>query len=266
MCAEWLIEIGHSRLKIARYRSGRMSASTAVTIEQFPDWLESNQHDGSELRPNRVWLCAVPQENVLKPVLQALHEHGMDIRRIGLGSAELPVQPAYPELGVDRWLAMQPAWEKFRSALLAIDCGTATTMDFVDAAGRHQGGWILPGRQAARHGLLAFAPGLKRLMSKIDPQPFHQPAFSTVDAIERGLILQQIGSLELILQACGQHSDRPLQLVMTGGDAEWLRAAFETVLKTNTQWLSALKLALENAWLAPDLVLQGLAMAADNLR
>lgn len=265
MCAEWLIEIGHSRLKLARYQPNGISAMTAMAIEQFPHWLESN-HQDQEARPDRVWLCAVPQESVLEPVLQALHESGTETRRIGLGSADLPIHAAYPELGVDRWLALQPAWEKIRSAFVLIDCGTATTMDFVNDEGRHRGGWILPGRQAARHGLLAFAPGLKRTMTETGSERFHQPACDTLGAIERGLILQQIGSLELVMQACGEHSDRPVQLVMTGGEAEQLRAASESALKANPRSTSALKLPLENAWMASDLVLQGLAMAADDLR
>ena len=263
MSAEWLIEMGHSRLKVARYQSDQLSASTAITIDQFPDWLQSNECHDEQPRPDRVWLCAVPQARVLEPVLQVLDASGIEIRRISTGAAALPVRPAYAGLGVDRWLAMQPAWSTLQSAFVLIDCGTATTVDLVDTHGRHQGGWILPGRQAARGGLLAAAPGLERTPTETDPACFHQPARDTLEAVERGLVLQQMGSLALALQIC---SGDAVQAVITGGEAGLLRSAFESVLETNPQSLSALKLPLENAWLAPDLVLQGLAMAADELR
>ena len=265
MPAEWLIEIGHSRLKIAHYQSGQVGASTAVSIEQFPAWLQSHLDDGPESRPDRVWLCAVPQERVLELVLQALQQSGIEIRRVTTGAVELPVRAAYAGLGVDRWLAMQPVWQAFHSAFVLIDCGTATTIDVVDEQGHHHGGWIVPGRHAARQGLLMAAPGLKRSSAEIEPARVERPASDTLEAIESGLILQQLGCLAFALQTASQHVAHPLRVVMTGGEARPLQAALESWLKTNSQSQSALESSLENVWLEPDLVLQGLAMAAKEL-
>jgi type III pantothenate kinase len=59
------------------------------------------------------------------------------------------------QLGVDRLLAMVAARALHRGPLCVVDAGTAVTIDFVDARGRHLGGFILPGLRLARDCLLA---------------------------------------------------------------------------------------------------------------
>jgi type III pantothenate kinase len=59
------------------------------------------------------------------------------------------------QLGVDRLLAMVAVRAQGEGAFCVVDCGTAVTIDLVDAAGVHQGGLILPGERLARDCLLA---------------------------------------------------------------------------------------------------------------
>jgi type III pantothenate kinase len=50
------------------------------------------------------------------------------------------------KLGADRWLAMLAARRRRPAeALLVIDCGSAATLDFINAEGMHLGGYIVPG-------------------------------------------------------------------------------------------------------------------------
>jgi len=54
-------------------------------------------------------------------------------------------------LGSDRWLAMIASYEKSnKSSFIAIDIGSAVTIDVVDSSGNHQGGLIFPGLQKIR--------------------------------------------------------------------------------------------------------------------
>lgn len=48
------------------------------------------------------------------------------------------------KLGMDRWLALVAGYELCKKACVVIDLGTAVTVDFVDASGRHLGGYIAP--------------------------------------------------------------------------------------------------------------------------
>ena len=60
--------------------------------------------------------------------------------------------------GVDRFLAMLAALERFPNApLLVIDAGSAVTFDIIDNKGIHQGGLIMPGIKALRESFAKFS-------------------------------------------------------------------------------------------------------------
>ena len=64
---------------------------------------------------------------------------------------------AYKEperLGVDRWLAMIAAHNKYPGMLCVVDSGTALTMDFLLGNGEHLGGFIVPGAALMTKSLL----------------------------------------------------------------------------------------------------------------
>lgn len=241
MPREWLLELGHSRLKLAPLApGGRPGPSRTLEAAAFGSWLES----GAAATGDRFRLAAVPGADAVRPVIDALELGGHDWRRITTGTPDLPVSPAYPGLGVDRWLAIQPAWSATRAAFCLVDAGTATTIDVVDDAGVHRGGWILPGAAAARDGLLARAPGLER--PAVDVGESLEPAGETAPALERGLRLQQVGAIERALRQARAlpGCDAPA-LILTGGAAPPLQSH------------------LQGARVEPDLVLRGLAMAVE---
>lgn len=239
----WLLELGHSRLKILpRQLDAAGRTAEALPVAEFEAWLDRHV-SGS------FWLAAVPEPDVVGRLTAALDARGLAWHRVVTGFPGLPVAPAYPGLGVDRWLAMQPVWAELQRAFCLVDCGTAMTIDVVDDAGRHRGGWITPGLESAASGLLARAPGLRRKAEadrEVDGQE-RIPAVDTRSAINRGLRLQQAGTIRLAHQsAAGALGSRPL-LVLTGGDA------------------AAVQSAADADRVRPDVVLQGLAMAAERL-
>ena len=96
-------------------------------------------------KANSVWLSTVAHPNIVQGIktqfsnvklVEALKQHG----RLTLSYDD----PS--KLGVDRFLAMLGALERFpNSPLLVIDAGSAVTFDVIDAKGMHQGGLIMPG-------------------------------------------------------------------------------------------------------------------------
>ena len=48
-------------------------------------------------------------------------------------------------LGADRWLAILGAFNRYKTPCVVIDLGTAITVDWVGATGKHEGGYIVPG-------------------------------------------------------------------------------------------------------------------------
>ncbi|MDT8410557.1 MAG: type III pantothenate kinase [Wenzhouxiangellaceae bacterium] len=251
MCADWLLELGHSRLKLAgRNPGGRPGPVTVLGRDEFAHWLKSIERSADAC----FWLAAVPGADVVEPITTSLEAAGWRWQRIVLGHPIMPVAPAYAGLGVDRWLALQPAWAELKTAFCVVDCGTATTVDLVDGAGIHRGGWIFPGRDAARAGLISRAPGLQRPC--IDPVPATEAASDTALAIERGLVLQQAGGIGMALDAA--------RSVLAKGQDGCLSSRAEKLASILTGGAGpSLQSLLEIDRIEPDLVLRGLSMAAD---
>ena len=108
-------------------------------------------------KANSVWLSTVAHPNIVQAIkaqfsnvklVETLKQYG----RLTL-SYDVP-----SKLGVDRFLAMLGALERFpNSPLLVIDAGSAVTFDVIDAKGIHQGGLIMPGIKALRKSFIKFS-------------------------------------------------------------------------------------------------------------
>ncbi|MCX2843149.1 type III pantothenate kinase [Microbulbifer thermotolerans] len=145
-------------------------------------------------------------------------------------------------LGVDRWLAVLAAHEKDPRAALIVDCGSAVTLDLLDNGGRHLGGYIVPGLKLMRRALYKDTDAVKVPEMPVQDLPL-APGQDTQEAVNRGLLLMVLGTVELALcelrRICGQE---PL-LWLTGGDGQLLSP-----------------LCQKEHRLVPELVLDGLSL------
>lgn len=117
-------------------------------------------------------------------------------------------------LGADRWLGAYAAHERFGAAV-AIDCGTATTVNVVTAEGVFRGGAIAPGLAAFVAGMRAVTPALPAADLDAAPQV---PASSTQRSVDAGVLLGWAGLVErLVAEARAAAPGAPL--VVTGGNA-----------------------------------------------
>ena len=147
-------------------------------------------------------------------------------------------QPA--ALAVDRWLAIIAAWCQAPGPLIVADLGSAATLDFVDDAGRHLGGYVVPGL-----GLMpvALAQGAAGVRVAGDLGADLGPGRSAAQAVRRGVMAMLLDFIEASCRRFEQ-SAGAATLFLTGGDAV----------------LVADRLG-RDARLAPDLVLDGLPLA-----
>ena len=147
-------------------------------------------------------------------------------------------QPA--SLAVDRWLAVIAAWRQVPGPLIVADLGSAATLDFVDDAGRHLGGYVVPGL-----GLMpvALAQGAAGMRVAGDLGADLEPGRSAAQAVRRGVMAMLLDFIEASCRRFEQ-SAGAATLFLTGGDAV----------------LVADRLG-RDARLAPDLVLDGLPLA-----
>ncbi|WP_431687027.1 type III pantothenate kinase [Hahella sp. NBU794] len=94
----------------------------------------------------------------------------------------------YATLGVDRWLALVAAYNKYPEDLCVVDCGTAVTVDYVDRFGVHKGGYIAPGAALMLNALNVSTAALKGSYG-VDSEI--APGGSTRECIERGVFSMQ---------------------------------------------------------------------------
>lgn len=150
----------------------------------------------------------------------------------------------YERLGLDRWLALVGAYQQARQACLVLDLGTAVTSDFVDADGRHLGGFICPGVPLMRNQLRTHTRRT-RYDDRLAKQAMQSlaPGRSTAEAVERGCSLMLQGFVHTQLDMARDYWGGRFVVFLTGGDAS---------LVVNM---------LPDARVVPDLVFIGLAIA-----
>lgn len=119
-------------------------------------------------------------------------------------------------LGVDRWLAMLGAREQASGDILVVDAGTALTIDVLNGANQHLGGYIVPGVSLAQQALFQST---ERVMVYQDEHVGQtvQLGQDTRSCVASGALRQQETFVQALLQ---EHvSCRPF---ITGGDGQWL--------------------------------------------
>jgi len=123
----------------------------------------------------------------------------------------------FHRMGADRWHGMYGAWQESKGGFAVVDAGTAITVDYVAADGRHIGGYILPGLKMMLRSLQVDAARIgfdSRDACKV------LPGRDTGECVNHGLAWLFQGLIERI------HSDvRELglsRIIATGGDASRL--------------------------------------------
>ena len=202
----------------------------------------------NEIKPAAVFVSCVANEFVWKAIEQACL--GLwEIKPVKVVSPQQGqgVTNAYRQamdLGSDRWCAILAAHQQAeKSACIVVDCGTAITIDVVDPAGQHRGGYILPGLE-----MMQYSLGMQTANIKLDQGKTGQaslaPADSTSACIFSGIHLAAVAAVEAVVMA-EQKNYGSVKFYLTGGDASALSAL----------------LSVQHT-VIPELVLQGLLLIA----
>lgn len=142
------------------------------------------------------------------------------VKRCVVSREALGVACAYEDvsrLGIDRWLAVLAVWHRERRACVVADLGTAATLDVVDNAGQHQGGYIVSGLELSLRGLLAGTDNIRPDPSGFDAATL-APGANTAAAIYNGAL----HALVALIQSSYQNllkSAPEAKLILAGGDA-----------------------------------------------
>lgn len=135
-------------------------------------------------------------------------------------------------LGVDRWLAIIAAYRFAKTDCCIIDAGSALTIDRVDATGKHQGGFILPGLMLSQQTLLANT-GQLGLKASRQSYAFWQWGQSTETAVGNGCFSAILCLLNELVQRFQEEAQYQGHVYLTGGDAMALQNNIEYPVEYN---------------------------------
>jgi type III pantothenate kinase len=237
-----LVDSGNTRLKWALLQEGGLVTGYALVNQQL------NRHELVETwniltPPEHLAIACVSSSPLLELVLAVAVELWPAIKIVQVSSQAhaFGVHNAYqqPEkLGVDRWLALVAVRNLYQKPACIVDCGTAITVDLIDADGKHQGGLISPGLTLMKKSLAAGTAALQFRETNYD----FGPANHTEAAIYSGTLAAAVGLIEHVLTK----QSNAMSVILTGGDAE----------------IIAKQLGVKPV-VDPDLVLRGLAIVLE---
>lgn len=167
------IDIGNTNTTIGLFKDAtlagtwRVGSDTHRTADEYRFTLDALLRD-AVLCPQQVQgACIASVVPQLTSAWQQLCVRSFNIQPLVVGpDAQLGITIYYDnpgELGIDRALAAAAAYKRFRSDLIVIDFGTATTMDYVNNQGLFLGGAILPGLTTAADSLFEKTRKLPRI-------------------------------------------------------------------------------------------------------
>lgn len=210
----WLLDLGNTRLKYAALHDDVIGDVFAVPCDAQGHWLDALPTG------DVACLASVAPEPRTTALLAALATRCSRLHRVRTEPELGPLKTAYAvpsHLGVDRFLAMLGLCGA--EPLLVVGVGTALTIDFVDAQGRHRGGRIAPSPHLMRESLHARAPHLP-----LAGGHYAEFADDTDHALVSGCEGAALALIESSLRNATESLGVSPTLCLHGGGAEVLRA------------------------------------------
>ena len=159
----------------------------------------------------------------LTPVLAAAAEAAWATRPAVVSAASpLPFRMAYrtpATLGADRLAAAVAAHALMGGAVVAVDAGTAITLDVVSAEPAYLGGAVLPGPDLLRRALARDTGQLPDVAFAAPPSPI---GTTTSESIQSGLTALVAGGVERLLRQTADALGAEPAVIVTGGWGPWL--------------------------------------------
>ena len=212
-----LLDVGNQRCKRAVYDGHAVSCYPAIDADSaLKDYIPDNLLNG-EVEITEVWIASVREQtfnNALKEMIQKSLQRTPVFAEVKRSLCGCTTRYDSRSLGIDRFVGLIGAWQSFGQACFIIDCGTAVTIDALDAQGVHQGGLIIPGLTMMKSALHQNTARLELGVGKNVLFPGN-----TDDAIDSGCRRLLSTTIESALQDM-RFTDTDLYVV-TGGDGAW---------------------------------------------
>ncbi|MBW1667503.1 MAG: type III pantothenate kinase [Deltaproteobacteria bacterium] len=209
----------------------RIRTEKDLTADEF-GILINNLFRASGIRPENVKhmivSCVVPP---LLSTVEELAARYLNVKPMIVTSelnTGMPILYDNPkEVGADRIVNSVAAYEKYRTALVVVDFGTATTFDCVSQEGAYIGGAIAPGVTISCEALFLKASKLPRV--EIFARPKKVIAKDTVSSMNVGIVYGYAGLVDGIVNRIKKEAGCELKVIATGGLAPLICEESETI-------------------------------------
>ncbi|WP_457552926.1 type III pantothenate kinase [Desulfobacula sp.] len=168
------------------------------------------------------------------PILNAFCEKYLSLtpQWISSGSVKklMPILYNNPnEVGADRIVNAVAAFHKYKTALIIIDFGTATTFDVISQKGEYLGGAIVPGVMISSEALFQKASRLPRV--EIFKAPEKVIGKDTIESIKSGIIYGNAAMVDGMVERMTKEMDTAPRIIATGGLAPLIFKISSTIEK-----------------------------------
>ncbi len=213
-------DVGNTNITLACVRGDQVYVVQKVPADA-PDALPAVLKELWEAMtaPRRLAACSVNPEALER--LKAAAKATLDEPVAVVGEdIPLPLESDLPEpgkIGPDRLCAAAAAFARLERACVVVDCGTAITIDCVNADGLFIGGAILPGlalQATALHDQTALLPEVELR------EPEWVFGRNTTEAIITGIIRGARGAVREIVELYAAELKSWPLVIVTGGDAK----------------------------------------------
>lgn len=130
------------------------------------------------------------------------------------------------EVGADRIVNAVAAYERTRDVSIIVDFGTATTFDYVTAAGEYVGGVIVPGMGISLDALYRRAARLPRVEIVRPPRIVGR---NTAHAIQAGIVYGYVELVDGVVRLIQEQEGVKACVLATGGFAPLIAAESRTI-------------------------------------
>ncbi|VAX12851.1 Pantothenate kinase type III, CoaX-like [hydrothermal vent metagenome] len=232
-----LFDIGNSRIKWAWFEQSQKPAKGPFSLHDiggaghaecpFDEMAAVNWTDWP--RPEEIVVSSVGADEHWRQLRDWCSQHWRQqpvrVTSVAEGYDICNAYARPDELGSDRWAAIIGAHHLRHTNTCVIDCGTAITVDFLDAAGRHLGGYIIPGLELMQQSLAQRTDAIQLLSQSSGSESGRcrtEPGSSTAACIEHGLLLTITSLIEVGCKKMEIQTGKLFHCLLTGGNAEQL--------------------------------------------
>lgn len=219
-----VVDIGNTNITLGIYDGTQLLGSFRLTTKMQRTSDEFGIVIHNFLMTKQIQPSQIEDVIISSVVPKVMHSFNNSIRKyinvepiiIGPGTKTgISVKTEFPkEVGTDRVVNAAAVYEYYGGPSLIIDFGTATTFDYINAAGEFLYVIISPGLEISAQALWTQTAKLPEIeIKKLDSILTR----NTITSMQAGVVFGYIGQVEYIINQVKKELNQSMQVIATGG-------------------------------------------------